>query len=89
MPLQTNANVAQLTTEGFPIIVVGTCDPATGIDASCDIAASKSDDNVSENEDDHYDFESSLSDEMAADSCACPNFPRHKWDNVRNRRKGL
>ena len=67
-----------------------TCDPATGIDASCDIDASISDDNVSENEDDHYDFESSLSDEMAVESCACPNFPHHKWDcpdNVRNRKR--
>ena len=69
-----------------------TCDLATGIDASCDIDASKSDDNVSENEDDHYDFESSLSDEMAVESCACPNFRRHKWDcpdNVRNRKRAM
>ena len=68
------------------------CEPATGIDASCDIDASKSDDNVSENEDDHYDFESSLSDEMAVELCACPNFPRHKWDcpdNVRNRKRAM
>uniref|UniRef100_A0A1X7UDA9 Uncharacterized protein n=1 Tax=Amphimedon queenslandica TaxID=400682 RepID=A0A1X7UDA9_AMPQE len=37
-----------------------TCDTATGIDTSCDINASKSDDNVSENDDDCYDFECSL-----------------------------
>uniref|UniRef100_A0A1X7SXU9 OTU domain-containing protein n=1 Tax=Amphimedon queenslandica TaxID=400682 RepID=A0A1X7SXU9_AMPQE len=37
-----------------------TCDTATGIDTSCDINASKSDDNVSEYDDDCYDFECSL-----------------------------
>ena len=29
---------------------------------------------------------------MALESCACPNFPRHKWDfpdNVRNRKRAM
>uniref|UniRef100_A0A1X7SIU3 Uncharacterized protein n=1 Tax=Amphimedon queenslandica TaxID=400682 RepID=A0A1X7SIU3_AMPQE len=69
-----------------------TCDTATGIDTSCDINASKSDDNVSEYDDDCYDFECSLSDKTEVESCACPNFPCHKWDcpdNVRNRKRAL
>uniref|UniRef100_A0A1X7UQ68 Uncharacterized protein n=1 Tax=Amphimedon queenslandica TaxID=400682 RepID=A0A1X7UQ68_AMPQE len=69
-----------------------TCDTATGIDTSCDINASKSDDNVSEYDDDYYNFECSLSDKMVVESCACPNFPCHKWDcpdNVKNRKRPM
>uniref|UniRef100_A0A1X7UCX7 Uncharacterized protein n=1 Tax=Amphimedon queenslandica TaxID=400682 RepID=A0A1X7UCX7_AMPQE len=69
-----------------------TCDTATGIDTSCDINASKSDDNVSEYDHDCYDFECSLSDKTVVESCACPNFPCHKWDcpdNVRYRKRAM
>uniref|UniRef100_A0A1X7U0D6 Uncharacterized protein n=1 Tax=Amphimedon queenslandica TaxID=400682 RepID=A0A1X7U0D6_AMPQE len=60
-------------------------------DISCDINASKSDDNVSEY-DDYYDFECSLSDEMVVESCACHNYPSQKRDcpdNVRNRKRAM
>uniref|UniRef100_A0A1X7VJL3 Uncharacterized protein n=1 Tax=Amphimedon queenslandica TaxID=400682 RepID=A0A1X7VJL3_AMPQE len=68
-----------------------TCHTATGLDISCDINASKSDDSVSEY-DDYYDFECSLSDEMVVESCACYNYPSHKWDcpdNVKNRKRAM
>uniref|UniRef100_A0A1X7VD91 Uncharacterized protein n=1 Tax=Amphimedon queenslandica TaxID=400682 RepID=A0A1X7VD91_AMPQE len=63
-----------------------TCDTTTGIDTSCDINASKSDDNVSEYQN-YYNFECSLSDKMVVESCAC-----HKWDypgNARNRKRAM
>uniref|UniRef100_A0A1X7UP45 Uncharacterized protein n=1 Tax=Amphimedon queenslandica TaxID=400682 RepID=A0A1X7UP45_AMPQE len=69
-----------------------TYDTATGIDTSCDTNASKSDDNVSEYDNDYYDFECSLSDKMVVESCACPNFSCYKWDcpdNVRNRKMAI
>uniref|UniRef100_A0A1X7UJI1 Uncharacterized protein n=1 Tax=Amphimedon queenslandica TaxID=400682 RepID=A0A1X7UJI1_AMPQE len=69
-----------------------TCDIATAIDTSCAINASKSEDNVSEYDDDCYDFGCSLSDKMVVESCACPNFSCHKWDcpdNVRNRKRAM
>uniref|UniRef100_A0A1X7UBU2 Uncharacterized protein n=1 Tax=Amphimedon queenslandica TaxID=400682 RepID=A0A1X7UBU2_AMPQE len=62
------------------------CDTATGIDTSCDINASKSDDNVSEYQN-YYNFKCSLSDKMVVESCAC-----HKWDYpdyIRNRKRAM
>uniref|UniRef100_A0A1X7TE46 Uncharacterized protein n=1 Tax=Amphimedon queenslandica TaxID=400682 RepID=A0A1X7TE46_AMPQE len=66
-----------------------TCGTVTGIDISSHINALKSDDNVSEYDNDYHDFECSLKDEMVVELCACPNFASHKQDcpdNVKNRK---